>query len=104
MAGYNYITIANKDFKVSKINDEIKRAEAFIAKKFAEMQKEHPDKFKKVGKNKKKVKGESIEYEVLQLLMAITMEYLEEKSKIEDLKKEMIVKIDSIINRIELLL
>ena len=99
---HNFITVANKDFKVSTINDEIRKAEAFVSKRYDELHKAFPHRFKK-GK-KKRAKGESIEQEVLQLLISITIDYLEEKQKIEDLKKEMRIKIDSLINRVELLL
>ena len=99
---HSFITIANKDFKVATINDEIRKAEAFVSKKYDELHKAYPKRFKKT--KKKRAKGESIEQEVLQLLVAITIDYIEEKEKIEDLKKEMNIKIESLINRVELLL
>lgn len=99
---YEFITIANKDIRATSINEETRKAEAFIAKRFNDFKKSYPERFK--NSNKKKGKGESIEQEVLQLLINITIEYLEEKDKIEELKKEMNIRIESLINRVELLL
>ena len=97
----NFITIANKQFKIANITEDIRKAELFIEERFKELQGKYPERFKS---SSKKAKGESIEYEAIQLLMNITMEYLGEKQKIEELKKEMNVKIESLINRVELLL
>jgi cell division protein ZapA (FtsZ GTPase activity inhibitor) len=96
----NTITIADKVLKTSsEITDEVRRAEKFISEKYED--------FKKVSLIKNKSKNninKNIEQEVILLLINITTEYLEEKDKIKELKKEMNIKIDSLINRVKLLL
>ena len=99
---HNTITIADKVLKTKdEITEEVRRAEDFIAKKFEDFKKSSPS-----GANgRSKPNGnKNIETEAILLLINITTEYLEEKDKIKELKKEMSIKIDSLINRVELLL
>jgi len=101
-SSHNTIIIADKVLKTKdEITDEVRRAEDFIKKKFEEFKKSSPS----AAKGKSKANGnKNIETEAILLLINITTEYLEEKDKIKELKKEMSIKIDSLINRVELLL
>ena len=89
----NTITIAGRKFRVgSGVTDEMQEAEILIENKFNDL--------KKSPKNKDR----NFERDVISLLINITTDYIEEKNKIKELKKEMSIKIDSLINRVELLL
>ena len=87
------ITIAGRKFRVgSGVTEEMQEAESLIQNKFASL------------KDSPKNKDRNFERDILSLLINITTEYIEEKNKIKELKKEMNIKIDSLINRVELLL
>ena len=97
----NSLSIAGKTIKVKdRVSPEVRRAEAFIAKKYEEL-------IKAASANKKPSKKSNkvnIERELILLLLNIANDYLDEKDKIEELKKEMNIKIKALINRVELLL
>ncbi|MBN2694074.1 cell division protein ZapA [bacterium] len=58
-------------------------------------------KYQKLCENKNTKAGSSFDRDLVLLLINIANDFLEEKDKIDYLKKEMLLKIDSLINKID---